>query len=544
VNRAVDSQKVNADNVTGFHSETSATSIDTPVGLSGQFRAASTILRSTKLLPQQRQHLVQRIGKMYGNQKTGRAVKEAVIQRDYAPSPTRQEFETAARAGNWENAYRLLNGLNMYEMLRALDTLRTAGSLPALWQARQQFQSTVNMPRIEYAYNVVTTRQLPTTAPGDLEATGQVADARSFLQPAPTPQPTPDGNGGQAPTPPQPQPQPQPSGVDVPPNSVEIPELPESELLCRDAPTEAFAGIAAIAHFARQLSQVHADRTANQQIRERHQTAVRAAERAERARQVPGENARDRQARIRAAGQAVTPEAREAVVTTLAQERLTWLENDFRLLMQGAVRRYGQNARVNTVARGWMVGRREQLDFQTLMPGNIRGLSNFDPTGEAATLVPIEAPGTGTPVDPVVNTFIHALAALHSRFAANNYAGHGGGAFRGRGLSLDLTLRGSLDERGFYQRQAAVDFLLLVHQAAQQSNLEWRVLYNDFAVARAVNQRTGARHVGFVGDNSGNLNWHGPLVLHFHLDLSPRPTPDGGTQPSAPSVTDAPPTTH
>lgn len=542
MNKAIESQKVISENATGFHSETSVTSTDTPTGLSGEFRAASTILRSTKLLSRQRQHLVQRIGKVYGNQKTGGLIKETVIQRDYVPSATRRDFETAASAGNWQSAYKYLNGLNMYEMLRALDTLRTGGTLSTFWAARQTSQNGVNMPRIEYAYNVVVNRQLPTTPPGDLEATGQVADARAFLQPAPTVQPTDAGNGGgQAPT--TPQPQPQPGGVDVPPNSVEIPELPASELLCRDAPTEPFAGIAVVAEFARQLSQVHADRTANQQIRQRQQTAVRAAEQAERARQIPGESARDRQARIRAAGQAVTPEAREAVVTALTQERLTWLENDFRLLMQGAVRRYGQNARVNTVTRGWMVGRREQLDFQTLMPGNIAGLRNFDPTGEAATLVPIEAPGTGTPVDPAVNTFIHALAALHSRFAANNYAGHGGGAFRGRGLSLDLTLRGSLDERGFYPRQSAVDFLLLVHQAAQQSNLEWRVLYNDFAVARAVNQRTGARHVGFVGDSSGNLNWHGPLVLHFHLDLSPRPTPDS-TQTPAPSVTEAPPTTH
>jgi hypothetical protein len=38
----------------------------------------------------------------------------------------------------------------------------------------------VNGPRIEYALSVVETNTVPATAPGDLEATGQVGDARNF----------------------------------------------------------------------------------------------------------------------------------------------------------------------------------------------------------------------------------------------------------------------------------------------------------------------------------------------------------------------------
>ena len=98
-----------------------------------------------------------------------------------------------------------------------------------------------------------------------------------------------------------------------------------------------------------------------------------------------------------------------------------------------------------------------------------------------------------------------------------------------------------------------------VHQAARAVGAEWRVLYNDYSVARVINQETGARRVGFAGGAfpSGGLNWHGPhpLILHFHLDLaplsgivpgaSPPPSPisyqPGGNKPSvAPSVASLP----
>src|SRR5215469_14862107 len=122
--------------------------------------------------------------------------------------------------------------------------------------------------------------------------------------------------------------------------------------------------------------------------------------------------------------------------------------------MPAAVRRFGRHIRVTTIARGWMVGRREQLDFQTLMP-DLPGLHNFGPANgaPAVPLVPIVPVGTGTPVAQVTIDFLTTLRGLHSNFEANNYPRHGGGAFAGRGLSVDLTLRGAqgrLDERGFY----------------------------------------------------------------------------------------------
>ena len=99
----------------------------------------------------------------------------------YAPSPTRQKFERATASGAWREAFVNLNGLDMYEMLRALDELAGARR-GALLSQRQTYRDIVNMPRIEYAAAVVETGRLPSSAPGDLAATGQVQTAAAFLR--------------------------------------------------------------------------------------------------------------------------------------------------------------------------------------------------------------------------------------------------------------------------------------------------------------------------------------------------------------------------
>jgi predicted chitinase len=99
--------------------------------------------------------------------------------REYAPSTTRGTFEQAARASDWRSAYLNLNGLNMYEMLRALDTL-APDVRDRLWANRGEFAGMVNLPRITYAHGVVRSRTLPAPV-GDLQATGQVADAANFI---------------------------------------------------------------------------------------------------------------------------------------------------------------------------------------------------------------------------------------------------------------------------------------------------------------------------------------------------------------------------
>ncbi len=100
------------------------------------------------------------------------------VQR-YTPSAVRQNFTTAVQAQHWAEAFTCLNGLNMFEMLRALAALDPA-VLDAMW-ANSAGASGLNLPRMDYAKNVVRNRALPAVAPGDLQQTGQVTEAQNFL---------------------------------------------------------------------------------------------------------------------------------------------------------------------------------------------------------------------------------------------------------------------------------------------------------------------------------------------------------------------------
>lgn len=95
-------------------------------------------------------------------------------------SQTLDNFKTAALAKNWSTAVPTCNGLNMYEMLRGLDSL-PRNLLEDLRAQLVIFVPGLSAERINYAIDVVKNRRLPATAPGDLNATGQVQDARNFL---------------------------------------------------------------------------------------------------------------------------------------------------------------------------------------------------------------------------------------------------------------------------------------------------------------------------------------------------------------------------
>lgn len=191
---------------------------------------------------------------------------------------------------------------------------------------------------------------------------------------------------------------------------------------------------------------------------------------------------------------------------------------------------------------GWMVGRREQLDFETVVQHTTAPASGFaaprdTPEGELMAIPP-ELGGTSTMpgVAPEVIGFLRELQTLHSDFNVGNYAGHGSWKFtapnvggkgsHSMGFSIDITLpKAKTDARGFWEPSEAVDFLMKLDQAAGKAKAEWRVLYNDFTVAEEVNRRIGIRRVEFTGniDKAGKLNWHGPAPhkLHFHLDIAP-----------------------
>ena len=182
-----------------------------------------------------------------------------------------------------------------------------------------------------------------------------------------------------------------------------------------------------------------------------------------------------------------------------------------------------------------MIGRREHLDFDTNSSPRWRPLSHLVPPRESPPAERRRIPKSvrdddqDPPVAPEVAGLLSHLRALYGKpFHAGNYTGHGGGRFAGAGYSVDLTLVGSegeLDERGFWRPLAAINFLRALDAAAKDAGAEWRTLYNDFQVAQVINDETGKRNVAFManGEHGAGLNWHGPapMVLHFHLDISP-----------------------
>lgn len=96
-------------------------------------------------------------------------------------SQTRLKFESAVKNEKWQDAFLNLNALSMQEMLASLSSL-SAAKLDKLIQRRFAYKGGVDMPRMEYAWTVVKTRNLPLIAPGDLSTTGQVGTAAQFLK--------------------------------------------------------------------------------------------------------------------------------------------------------------------------------------------------------------------------------------------------------------------------------------------------------------------------------------------------------------------------
>jgi hypothetical protein len=60
-------------------------------------------------------------------------------------------------------------------------------------------------------------------------------------------------------------------------------------------------------------------------------------------------------------------------------------------------------------------------------------------------------------------------------------------------------------------------------RAAQNTGIEWVALYNDFEVARTVNETLKERHIGFAGGSKDGSIHHGPApyLLHIHFNIMP-----------------------
>lgn len=213
-----------------------------------------------------------------------------------------------------------------------------------------------------------------------------------------------------------------------------------------------------------------------------------------------------------------------------AAEKADALRNDYQDTLKGARLRYGAKYSDDVIRRAWMISREDEMRFRTEASGG--ALGDFAPPTRRVELVSHSSIG-GSDKAPVAPIMVRFVAELRRRYgagvSAGTYRGHGGGSFNDRGYSLDLFLTGR-DARGFYQREDALRLLRAVNEAARAMPAKWRIIYNDFAVADAMNRETGKRNVIFVGttrkDKSNRvagLNWHGPdpLILHFHLDLAP-----------------------
>ena len=222
-----------------------------------------------------------------------------------------------------------------------------------------------------------------------------------------------------------------------------------------------------------------------------------------------------------------------------------WLLKDYQDTLDGARRRWkdkfgsGRLA-AKAITQAWMTSRQEQMRFKTAPTSNLKPLRNFAPPSQSVALVadPLIGDSKKAPVAPIM---VHFVKELRRRFGGasdvSNYRGHGGGKFRDRGYSLDLFLK-DRDRRGFYPHQDAMALLRAVNEAARAVQAQWRVVYNDFGVADAINRETDQINVIFAGTvwrdqnkRVTGLNWHGPnpLILHFHLDLAPLP---GATEAS------------
>jgi hypothetical protein len=139
-----------------------------------------------------------------------------------------------------------------------------------------------------------------------------------------------------------------------------------------------------------------------------------------------------------------------------------------------------------------------------------------------------------TPVAPSVVTFIAAVQRESglTRVKASNYTDHEkhspyfGNVDDVGKYSFDVHLDGliGINAEGFYEREPLIRFLLAVERAAVATDIAWIALYNDFEVARTVNERLGERRIGFSGGGRDGSIHHGPApyLLHLHFNIMPR----------------------
>jgi hypothetical protein len=148
-----------------------------------------------------------------------------------------------------------------------------------------------------------------------------------------------------------------------------------------------------------------------------------------------------------------------------------------------------------------------------------------------------------TPVHRTIIDILKAIQTEFGKFSAGTYGGmsgsHASGGFQGRFRSLDLNPE-TPRAAAYFGKDLAFRFAEAIDTVAGKMGFTYQILYDDYVVAREFNAHahgTGAAH-GRMGNQDNvteqeatlpdgtkvkrpaNLNWHGPLVTHFHVDFA------------------------
>ncbi|HET6467786.1 MAG TPA: hypothetical protein VFG43_05345 [Geminicoccaceae bacterium] len=198
---------------------------------------------------------------------------------------------------------------------------------------------------------------------------------------------------------------------------------------------------------------------------------------------------------------------------------------------------------VDRAADRFVILARNESQFLTVAqaatPVSIYGLpERLEGTVEASAHPGTVAKGS-TPVAPSVVEFIAAVQKESGlKVLADNYGEHEkhspylGNIDEVGKYSFDVHLSGliAVNAEGFYERDPLIKFFLAVDRAAATTKIAWIALYNDFAVAKTVNEKLGKRRIGFSGGGSprgavgkeGSIH-HGPApyILHIHFNIMP-----------------------
>jgi hypothetical protein len=231
---------------------------------------------------------------------------------------------------------------------------------------------------------------------------------------------------------------------------------------------------------------------------------------------------------------------------TGAQERALWAMGAVTQAERARLAASDQWQRdIERAARQFLVLARNQADFITIpqnaTPTKIYGLPEWLEGTVPASAHPdlVEQDRESPGYSPTAVRFLTAVRREYRpRVTAINYPGHEKsnmyvGDIEGIGkYSFDIDLGAPVNNDGFYDHDEAVRFFLALERASAATQIAWIAYYNDFEVAREVNERIGKFRVGFSGagtpygarpGDEGSIH-HGPApyILHIHVNVMPQ----------------------